>query len=130
MDKKPMMRSIPLRKTKINIRQINPKTGKPENVVEEFDYKTNLENILYTMPTDDRNGQSRGFTAKENLMRLKILGLLEDAKDSVLLSEEDYNVLKEAVLAQRWSILAEAIAEFIQDVESAKLVEVEAKTTK
>lgn len=116
------LRKIPLRTTKIKVKQ---QDGTEKEM--PFVFSEHLIGALNQPPTDERSGQPRGFGPVEMRKRLKIVKLIENAKDEVLLENSDWSELKTCVTNQKWMLLDEAITDFSDAVENAEEVEVEEK---
>jgi len=116
------LRKIPLRTTKIKVRQQDGTTQEMP-----FVFRENLIGALNQPPIDERSGQPRGFGPVEMRKRLKIIKLIENSKDEALLENSDWAELKTCVKNQKWMIADQAIVDFSDAVNGAEEVEVQEK---
>lgn len=92
-----------------------------------FPYKDAILDALDSPPMDDR-GQPRGFGAREQRKRNKVIALIEAAEDGfVLLEDSDYHELKDAVNALNFRWRSDGIEKFVDAIDNAEEVEVEPK---
>ena len=93
-----------------------------------FSYKEAMLDALDSPPIGDR-GQARGFGAREQRKRNKVVALIETAEDDdfVLLEDADYHELKAAVNALSFRFRSKGIEDFIDAMDNPEEVEVEPK---
>lgn len=92
-----------------------------------FPYRDAILDALDSPPTDDR-GQPRGFGAREQRKRNKVVAAIEAAEgDFVLLEDADYHELKAAVNALNFRWRSKGIEDFVDAIDNPEEVEVEPK---
>ena len=93
-----------------------------------FSYKEAMLDALDSPPTDER-GQPRGFGAREQRKRNKVVVAVEAAGDDnfLLLEDVDYHELKAAVGALNFRFRSKGIEDFVDAIDNPEEVEVEPK---
>lgn len=104
------MRVIKLKKFKIDDRELT--------------YKTLISNVLNTSPTNQQ-GQPTGFSPSEMKERVRVLDILEDAEDELVLEDSDHRVLTSALKGFKWGFVHGRLIDFVEEIEEAEPVSVE-----
>ncbi|MBR9679209.1 MAG: hypothetical protein GON13_02995 [Nanoarchaeota archaeon] len=92
-----------------------------------LDYKEQMLMSLRQNHKVNRMGQPEGLTFEDTEKRLKVINLIEPLTSEILLEDSDYNILKEAVLDVKYSIVAEELVQFCQDIKNAEDITVTEK---
>ncbi|MCC7202452.1 MAG: hypothetical protein IT393_07325 [Nitrospirae bacterium] len=96
---------------KFELKELETKEGK------NFRYRDVLEVIVKT-PQD-----KQGILIAEMRSLIKILDKLEAANGSMLLSSDEWNILKSRAGVFPWGMVSREIVQFVDDLEGAKEIE-------